>query len=171
MSEKSWLSTEPGIIQLPKQIIKAAIILLFISLATGLTTFYIMGAEPPARPDMEELTTLDFSTFALILFVFLVVEEIAFRLVPIAIGMLVCKNLGITIFICLISSVICGYLHGNEWNILSQGVISFCYCLYYLKFGGRNKKIIKPFISIVFVHSLLNSAILIPMYFLHKSSM
>ena len=161
MSLKSWLLDEPVYWKLPIYILFASFTLLAIGITIG-SALYFLEIDTPPRPDIETLVRMEWDAVISIVLVWVLAEEFFFRFLPIMIGRSLLNSMPITILLCLISSIIFGYLHGNHWNILVQGVIGMGFCLIYLKCGGINKKIVKPYLTTSAVHFLYNIFLFAP---------
>lgn len=66
----------------------------------------------------------------------------------------------------LISSVIFGYVHGDISNIFIQGVAGILFSVTFLKCGGMAGKFLKPTLSGMVFHAVLNGSNFIILFFL-----
>ena len=162
MQQTDWLSDEPKGSAIPAWLLKAV----FILFGAGFIGVIIASTHGIIIPENQAVDILiTYNQFALIVMLLFggFIEEFIFRFIPITIGMNGFKSLKLTIVLCIISSLIFGYVHGNFANIFTQGFIGLAFWGLYLKFGAVHRKIIKPYCITSIVHALFNY-ILIAMY-------
>ena len=83
-----------------------------------------------------------------------VLEELLFRAVPLFLAVwLGARRTGLLVVI-LISSAIFGAIHGNLPHVFIQGFFGVIASVGYLKFGGMDGKILKPFTCVTVSHFL-----------------
>ena len=154
-SINNWLLNEPEWNAIPFLIIKAIFIIYFIGVC-GVGFAALIGIDVPRNPAVDFVTGYSNTKLFLTLLVAGFIEELLFRFIPITIGTNGFKSIKLTYFLCIISSIIFGYLHGSMANFFAQGLMGLGFCIFYLKFGASNKKIIKPLLATSLTHCLFN---------------
>ncbi len=92
-----------------------------------------------------------------ILLMSVIVEEIAFRLLPLLFAQEVLKlQLPGVLVVATISSVLFGWSHGSLSNIPIQGVAGIMYCVLFLKTAGLRKNYVKGLATTITTHYLFN---------------
>lgn len=92
-------------------------------------------------------------------------EELFFRFLPLLWIRVNRRPLCAIIMIVIASSVVFGYLHGNSYNILFQGVLGILLCVIYLKAGGYEGKHVQALFMSSVVHFTYNVIVCISALF------
>lgn len=136
-----------------------AIYLLFADIITSAAVTHIVKDILQAPITTSSTWILDSQIAPLLFLVAAPLEELVFRM-PLA---LVVRIRQTPVFIfgsAIITSAFFGCAHGfNVWNIPLQGLGGFCYSVLFLKAGGYQRKILKPFICCSGAHFLFNFSI------------
>lgn len=137
-------------------LIAVCLIVKYIYTYAVLILFHFTHVElPPPSRDKIELTW--HTPFWLLLFV--VIEEIAFRLFPLIITIELNWSLSRILLVAVAISVIFGVLHGGALYIFVQGVFGFVYSLMFLKCGGLNGRYFKALATTTTTHFLWNGTL------------
>lgn len=120
MAEKIKIGVKYGFINLFTSLLMLLFIMVF---------QYLAGYDFPLQNPAPGADFFDMVIFAPL------IEEFAFRLLPIAVIMVLTNNKTALWVVIIISSVIFGYIHGAWYNIFIQGVSGVVLSLAYLKGG------------------------------------
>lgn len=115
------------------------------------------GALQPRIPNNSEL---GFVMFAMAILV--PIEELLFRL-PLALVVRFTRNPNKVIWWVIGLSIAFGLYHGSTLNIPIQGMVGMVLSTVFLKTGGWNKKIIRPFLWTCIVHYTFNTLLIVLM--------
>ncbi len=99
--------------------------------------------------------------FFLSMLISAIFEEAVFRLLPLYLAVTCGLSTKKVIFVAVISSVLFGYLHGNAFNLIFQGIGGLLFSLIFLKCGGLHFHFWKAFSVSTIVHLLFNSIIVL----------
>jgi len=98
-------------------------------------------------------------SFPFRLFRAVTIEEVLFRFFPLTVALSVWGATWPTVMIAFLSSIIFGWIHGNIYNVLIQGVGGLIFCFIFLKCGGFSHHHVQALFFSIAAHYLFNSLI------------
>ncbi len=104
-------------------------------------------------------------SFYLLLILYVISEEVIFRLLPISIALEESGADSAVWTTAVISSIIFGWAHGNIYHVLIQGVGGFISCWFFLYTGGWNRRYLKATTASVCLHLFFNLVCFLIIYF------
>lgn len=151
----SWLKNELTGIAIPRFILYAVGCMLVYAMAMGVLLIFSEVDIPTSGPLGLRLLSVE---LVLSLAFMASLEEFIFRFIPFMIGSMRTYTLTVrrAVVITIISSIVFGYAHGSQINILIQGVVGVFFCAVFLKCGGYNGNFFKGFAASSVAHFLYN---------------
>lgn len=98
-------------------------------------------------------------SFPFRLFRAVAIEEILFRFFPLTVAIQIWGATWPTVMIAFFSSILFGWIHGNIYNVLIQGVGGLIFCFIFLKCGGFDHRLVQALFFSIAAHYLFNSLI------------
>lgn len=86
-------------------------------------------------------------------------EEVVFRILPLALVMHFVKKRWVTFSVAVIASIIFGLIHGGPMNILIQGVGGLIYSGLFIKYSDNGTKFARAGIIVILMHIIFNTMI------------
>lgn len=162
---KAWLEGEPEGGKVFSYV-GLYIVLAFI-VSISILGFFIAVHAPIVNQTVtsEEMKSLGPIMMWPVLVLVAVIEELIFRLAPLAVALFFFRRRPIPLLaIALAVSVCFGFFHGNYLNIFMQGTSGFLLSLLFLKCGGFNGHIVKAFGTSSLAHFLFNGIVFLPIF-------